>query len=251
MNGRPWPALELEILRVVYPHHSTAKIAAAFGRSASSVNGAADKLGLHKSAEYLASADACRLRRGDNVGAAYRFKKGHVTWNKGKKLPGWTRGRMAETQFKKGQRTGAAARNWFPVGTIRKDREGFLRIKVRESLPTDRYHGFGNTEIWPLLNRQIWQQHHGPIPAGHIVAFKDGDRANCDIANLELMSQAEMMRRNTIHRLPEQLVSVIMLNGALKRKIRRRLNEEHTGGSAQPLVRDDREAEGRREAYGD
>jgi len=58
-------------------------------------------MGLTKSAAYLASPAACRLRKGDNVGAARRFRPGHVPANKGLRRPGWSTGRMAETQFKK------------------------------------------------------------------------------------------------------------------------------------------------------
>ena len=93
---------------------------------------------------------------------------------------------------------------WRPIGTILADSEGFLRIKVREGTKGEPY-GFGNTKIWPLLNRHVWQQHNGPIPECHIVVFRDRDRANCAIENLELISMADNMRRNTIHNLPAPL----------------------------------------------
>jgi hypothetical protein len=69
----------------------------------------------------------------------------------------------------------------------------------------------------------VWEQHNGPIPPKHIVAFKDRNRANCAIENLELMSMADNARRNAMwNRLPPELVQVIMLTGALKRQIKRR-----------------------------
>lgn len=131
---------------------------------------------------------------------------------------------MRETQFKKGCRAGAAENKWLPVGSIRADSEGFLRIKVREALPGEPA-GFGNGKAWPLLNRHTWEQHHGPIPPKHIVAFKDGDRSNCAIENLELISMADNARRNTMwKRYPREVALAIQLNGVLKRKIRRITN---------------------------
>jgi hypothetical protein len=128
---------------------------------------------------------------------------------------------MKATQFKKGARSGVAVTNWRPIGTIALDAEGYSRIKVREALPGEP-HGFGNTKAWPLLNRHLWATAHGPIPAGHAVVFKDGNRANCVLENLELVSQRDLMRRNSMHNLPKPLAQAIQLLGALKRQIRRR-----------------------------
>ncbi|MEI8064587.1 MAG: HNH endonuclease signature motif containing protein [Verrucomicrobiota bacterium] len=46
-----------------------------------------------------------------------------------------------------------------------------------------------------FLHRRIWSDHNGPIPAGHTVCFKDGDRKNCTIENLELLSHDEQQQR--------------------------------------------------------
>jgi hypothetical protein len=70
------------------------------------------------------------------------------------------------------------------------------------------------------LHHWIWEQHHGPIPAGYKIAFKNQDRGNCDVTNLELLPEAEMMRRNSVHNLPQELARVIQLAGALRRKLR-------------------------------
>lgn len=37
------------------------------------------------------------------------------------------------------------------------------------------------------LHREVWQYHNGEIPKGYHVHHKDGDRANNDISNLELL----------------------------------------------------------------
>lgn len=228
---KPWAEKEIGIVLRRYADESTDALAKDLGRTVSMIYNIADKMGLKKSEAYLASPEACRLRRGDNVGAAYRYRKGQTPPNKGLRRPGWVPGRMASTQFKRGERSGLAAKNWKPIGTILEDHEGYLRIKVREWHAGENT-GFGNTEIWPLLHRHTWVEHNGAIPAGHNVVFKDGKRSNCEIGNLELITRAEMMRRNTIHaRYPPELKRAIMLLGAVKRKVREN-GEKLNDGSA-------------------
>lgn len=129
---------------------------------------------------------------------------------------------MKETQFKKGQRSGKAAQNWRPIGSILPHADGYLRIKVREAVHGEEAYGFGNTKVWPLLQRKMWEDHNGPIPPKHVVVFKDKNRQNCAIENLELISRAELARRNRMWNiLPRELAEAIQLNGVLKRKLRR------------------------------
>lgn len=219
MKRRPWTEDELSYLREHYANHPSAEIAAALNRTLLSVYQGADKLGLRKSKEFLRA--SVGFQKGSTIGAEYRYAKGNVPVNKGTRRPGWAPGRMRETQFRKGDRTGAAARNWRPIGTILADHEGYLRIKVREAVHGQEYTGFGNTKVWPLLHRHIWEQAHGPIPPKHIVVFIDGNRANCVLENLELISMADNARRNSMWtKLPRDLAEVINLTGQLKRKLR-------------------------------
>ena len=111
VKRRPYTEVDMIMVRDHYPDTPTAVLAEALGRAPDQVYRIARTLGVTKSAEYMASEHACRLRRGDNIGAEYRFKPGIVPANKGKKRPGWSIGRMAETQFKKG-RPASEARNY-------------------------------------------------------------------------------------------------------------------------------------------
>jgi hypothetical protein len=218
---KPWSKQECKVLRAQYPNVKSELLAHRMGRSVTAVYQMAIRLRIRKSADYMASPPACRLRRMNNPGLATRFEKGHVPMNKGLRRPGWFRGRMRETQFKKGERRGNALINWRPIGTILPDSDGYLRIKIREAVNGEHY-GFGNVRVWPLLNRHLWAQHYGSIPPGCNVVFKDGDRGNCVIENLELVTRAEMMRRNTIHNLPPALKQVIVLKGAIRRAVTER-----------------------------
>lgn len=45
------------------------------------------------------------------------------------------------------------------------------------------------------LHHVIWEEHYGPIPRGHKVAFKDGNHLNFAIGNLELLTNSEQVRK--------------------------------------------------------
>lgn len=211
---RRWNDAELAIIRERYADTPTAELAREFNRPVYSVYNAAERLGLNKSAEFMASPAACRLRRGDQVGKAYRYPKGHVPANKGKRRPGWSPGRMSETQFKKGQST-----NIMPLGATRLI-DGYLYRKTRE-IPN-----VPHTRNWELEHYLIWAKVHGPVPTGHVLVFKDGNKAHIALDNLEVITRADLARRNSIHHLPEDLKEVIRLNASLKRRIRRIEREE-------------------------
>ncbi len=121
-----WTDDQVATLIRVYPDTPTADIAEQLGIAVEQVYSKASKLGLKKSAAYLSSPSACRLRRGDSVGAASRFQKGHVTWNKGMK--GIYIGGIA-TQFKPG-RAAAEARNYKPIGSTRLSKDGYLMLNA-------------------------------------------------------------------------------------------------------------------------
>ncbi len=240
---RLWPPAMEALLRQLYPDTATWKLARRFKRPRAQVYAKAAKLGLKKSAAYLAGPEACRLRRGDNIGAPYRFPKGHVPANKGLRRPGWAAGRMQETQFKKGQQN----HNIMPVGATRLV-DGYLYVKVAAV----RYVPY--TVNWLPLHVLNWERANGRLlPKGHCLWFRDGNRGNVDPANLELITRAENMRRNTVHNLPKPLAELVQLRGALQRQINRRegKREKQDRGSSQPPVRDARGAQGQGSPHGD
>lgn len=231
MSGRPWASEDLRQLRALYPDRPTRHVAEELRRPIASVYNMAAKQGLHKSAAFRMSPESGILRKGETrpEAVATQFKKGQVPANKGMRRPGWAPGRMAETQFRKGQLSGRAAKNWKPIGTILPDSDGYLRIKVRDAMHGKEPTGFGNSQVWPFLSRYIWAQHNGPIPPKHTIVYKDRNRKNCAIENLECVHRSELARRNGMWNLyPRELAVAIQLNGALKRKLRR-LEEQGNG----------------------
>ena len=45
-----------------------------------------------------------------------------------------------------------------------------------------------------LVHDWVWEQENGPIPAGYCIHHRDEDRANNDLANLELVSHTDHKR---------------------------------------------------------
>lgn len=208
---RIWTAREDALMMKRYPDESTTALAKDLERTLQAVFARAGLLGLSKRDAYLASPAACRLRRGDNVGAAYRFKKGQTPANKGLRRPGWSAGRMKETQFKKGVRQ---VRLYKPIGTERISKDGYRERKVNDDLPLQ--------ARWRAVHLLVWEAAHGPLPKGYAVAFKNRDKTDVRLENLELISRRELMMRNSIHHLPPALKQTVQLLGALNRQIRRR-----------------------------
>jgi len=214
MNGMAWTVREDATLRLLYPHESDALLRKVFRRSRSAIYRRAYLLGVRKSPEFI-DEELSRLgRQLAGAGMAYRFPKGTIPPNKGRKgyyAPGSERG-----WFKKGQRNGRAAEHHMPVGATRLV-DGYVYIKVAEVLNQP------YTVNWKPLHILNWERANGrPLPEGHCLWFRDGDRMNVEPKNLELITRSEGMRRNTVHNLPKELSLAIQLRGALVRQINQR-----------------------------
>lgn len=211
-RGR-WDKQEADELVRRYPHERTDVIAEDLGRCIGSVYQKAQNMGLRKTDEYFNSPDSGRnnLHKGEGT----RFRKGHEPWNKGKSYVAG--GRSKETRFKKGNRP----HTWVPIGTERVTRDGIRERKVTDV-------GGYNNKDWKPVHNLVWIEHRGPIPKGSVVVFKDRNRENIVIDNLECITRAENMKRNTVHRYGPEVFSVVQLRGALNRQInkRERANEE-------------------------
>lgn len=191
----PWSESEIASLHSLYANSKTKDIATMIGRTAASVQQRAQALGLKKSQEFLASP------------AAGRLQNGHTTWNKSAAYVAG--GRSTETQFK----PGARPHTWKPIGSERM-MDGYLQRKVTDT--GDSIRDFVSVHVL------VWQEHNGPIPSGHIVVFKDRNRANAVIGNLECISRSTLMRRNAYQNLPKELAQLIQLRGVLNHQINKR-----------------------------
>lgn len=144
-----------------------------------------------------------------------RIQQGAVPPNKGKKQTDYMSAEAIEatkaTRFKKGQICQTEKQDG--QVTVRHDemKDGSIRdykwIRIGKSK-------------WKMLHVYNWEKKHKrKVPKGHILVFANGDSMNCNPSNLELITRAENMRRNTIHRYPEELKSVIKLRSKLNKTI--------------------------------
>lgn len=201
-----WTRKELSILRREYPHQPTEVIAAKLGRSPSSVYNAVFIHGLKKTAEYLASDHSGRITKLTEGGKRHRFPKGLTPWNKGVKgLP-----LGGATKFK----AGAMPQTWRPIGSERTDRDGILWRKVSDTRD--------KKADWKAVHVMEWEAVNGPLPAGKVVIFNDGNRGNFAHHNLIAVTRPELMARNTVHRYPKEIARLVQLRGAINRQINKR-----------------------------
>lgn len=148
-----------------------------------------------------------------------RFKKGHPGYGKGKTVYD----RCTPEGIEKMRRTMFSKDTHYtskPIGTEVVAPDGFVLVKVQD-------HG-KKYERWRQKHRIVWEQRNGPIPKGFIVQFKDGNRQNCAIENLQLISRADQMKtKNSSHvRIPQELQGLWRARTMLNNEINKQLKQE-------------------------
>lgn len=192
--NKTWTDKEEQYLIANYATTSNTDLAKKLGKNnADRVMAKAFRLGLKKSSEFLSE-------QRKTLGQSGQFKKGLIPHKKGKKLSDSTKAKLAKTMFKSGNRP----HNTLPVGAESEDKDGYLIVKIAEP--------------------NVWQYKHHiafgePVPTGHKVIFLDGNKRNFDKANLMLVSNAELMNRNTMHRYPPELVRLLKTLNKLKKRV--------------------------------
>lgn len=211
------------MLRRDYPNVPTREIALRFDLPIAIVYAQAGRLGLHKSGAFLATDKSGRIFKGGTLGQATQFQPGKSSWSKGTKGLVGVQPACKATQFQKG-RPAHEARNYLPIGSHRLNKDGHLERKVTDDpalVPARR---------WVAVHRLVWAEAHGPVPAGHVVAFLPGRRTSeierIRLDALELVSRRDWMKRNTFHRYGPDVVKVIQLRGQITRQINHRAREE-------------------------
>lgn len=157
-------------IREHYRHHSQKDLLAL-------VN---DRFGINLEAKQLR---AFVRNHGILSGRTGHFPKGAEPWNKGKT------GYMGpnRTSFKKGNRP----HNTRYLGHERISKDGYIEVSVAERNPHTGFH-----RRYRLKHVYLWEQHNGPVPEGHAVVFKNGDRSDIRLENLMLLSRAELLTAN-------------------------------------------------------
>jgi hypothetical protein len=123
-------------------------------------------------------------RNGWLTGRTGRFEKGIVPANKGKRCAPGKGGRHRNaqaTQFRKGN----LPHNTKYLGHERISKDGYVEISIDEPNPHTNFE-----RRYVLKHRWLWEQQNGPIPEGHFLKCRDGNRQNCDPSNWECLSRS-------------------------------------------------------------
>ncbi len=205
--------VEDKLIMELYPKNPTELIAEKLNVTIYSVYARANLLGVKKDATYLLNQNKILGKRLAASDLGHRFEKGIIPVNKGKKQTEYMSPegieRTKNTRFKKGQ-TATHLQHF-------KDRMITKRFDSKIQRP---YWWIRiSKRVWKMYHVEVWERDNGPVSKGNIIVFKDGNSLNCIIENLECITLAENMRRNTIQRYPEELKSTFRLIGKLKKKI--------------------------------
>lgn len=208
---RQWTNEEDQFIATHYPDTPTAELCELLGVPVYVLHKRVERLGIKKSPGFMSSYVSGRFQRGQRVAPHTQFKPGQKPWSFGRKIG--THGRSGETQFKKG----ALPHNYVPVGTERVNAHGYILVKICDTGT--------QWERWAFKHRLTWQKTNGPIPEDHLVIFKDGNKQNCELDNLALISRKESVLKHGIASMPKELADLMKIKGAITRAINRRSNQ--------------------------
>lgn len=179
----------------------TKRMSLMLGRNESSARQRMKRLGITVPADIIA-----KFRANSQI------KKGATPPNKGKKQSEYMSKEAIEkckpTQFKKGQKphNTRAADGEF---SDRKDKTGKVYRHIRVSIGK-----------WVLYHSYLWEKKYGKIPKGHCLWFKDGNSMNITLDNLELITRAENVRRNSVHRYTPEMKQAFRLIKKINKTIK-------------------------------
>ena len=162
----------LNFLREEYPKKILPELTRAFNQ----------RFGLNKSVDNIHSLVKRKKIRSGRSGC---FEKGIRPWNTG------TVGvcKPNSGSFQKGQ----TPKNFKAAGYERVNVEGYIEIKVDEPNP------YTPAETrYRYKHVRIWEEAYGEVPEGHVLRFKDGNKLNTDLANIELVTQNENLQLNRL-----------------------------------------------------
>lgn len=168
-----WTEKEEKYLRENHLIKTVPEMCADLGRTESSINARRAKLELKRPESIKQEMQA----RG-------YFKKGVIPFNKGVKGVHMS----PDTEFKKGHEPKNTKYNG--CVTLREHRRtgmSYLFIRIEKN-------------NWKMLHHYNWEKVYGKIPKGHLIRFVNGNTLDCNIENLELVSQADNARRNADHK---------------------------------------------------
>ena len=136
---------------------------------------------------------------------ANRFQKGSTPHNKGRKQSEYMTAESIEKTVKTRFQKGHISHNKKPIGSTRIcTKNAYILVNVGGSRYVSKH-------------RLVWQEHHGKIPKGSNIQFKDGNVQNCDINNLYIISRSEQLQVNHKHHTSDGMIAAYLIGGKRKK----------------------------------
>jgi hypothetical protein len=131
-----------------------------------------------------------QFEKGHNIGREYRFKKGNKAWNKG--IKGKCEANSGSFTHERIDEIGRKS-----IGVPKHYSKGIVcLVDERKEVIDSRNGRVYKMRIKIPYARYVLQQNGIEVPKGYVVYHKDGDSENNDVSNLEVISRAELIKRN-------------------------------------------------------
>lgn len=199
-----WTPEKDNTLRELFPATPSAQVAEVMGLTLSQVNCRAFVLGIKKNTEYKRSTQLKSIEQLMRKGVNYRFPKGNVPQNKGKKMSAELRSKCQHTFFTKGHKPHNTKYN----GYERTNAEGYIEVRVGDKQFIGKH-------------RLLWEQANGPVPEGMCVIFADGDKTNFDLSNLVCVSRGDLAILNKQKKYGREIAENVLLLSKIKLKLKK------------------------------
>ena len=131
-----------------------------------------------------------QFKKGSNIGSEYRFKKGNKPWNKG--IKGKCEANSGSFTHERVDVIGKKS-----IGIPKHYSKGIVCLSDERKEVVDYKSGkVYKMRIKIPYARYVLQQNGIEVPKGYVVYHKDGNNENNDVSNLEVISRAELIKRN-------------------------------------------------------
>jgi hypothetical protein len=190
MKRIPWTPDDIKRLKKLYRNHTREQCAKKLKRPLHTIHNQVYANKFKHSKKFQIELKAFFRSNLLKVGMTYRIKPGGV-------MPDGTRFIQPKGTYAPGSEKGWFKKGGLPTSTLH---DGAIRMRLEKTghCGTKRLMKFIRTKKckWIYLKNYIWEKHHGKIPKGMLVAFKNPKNTmNCSLRNLCLITKAESMKR--------------------------------------------------------
>jgi hypothetical protein len=207
-----WSPEKIEKLIADFPHRKTEDIAAEMGFPYYTVSNKAYDLQMKKTTEFMAKHGQRLL---GTSGVAHRYPKGHVPANKGKKMPDELKERIKHTFFQPGQ---------LPATTVHFGKP-YLYERIKDGNVIRLWFIQESTNKRSAYLAYLCHQNNIDLTGKKPILKPGFDHSRPPtIDDIEIVTNAENMLRNTIHNYPEEIKTAIRLSSKLNKLIRNETN---------------------------